>query len=116
MDAGSPGEGALSHLIAAHRELSALEWLEFRRTMLAIAVTYGLTAVATLAAWLAVNGAIVALFRAEPFTALVAVAVANSLGAVVGAFVVRALLRRPLFVLTRRETARDLQAAFKALA
>jgi fructose-specific phosphotransferase system IIC component len=115
MDAGSSGEGALSHLLAAHRELSALEWLELRRTMVAAAVTYGFTAVAALAAWFAANGIIVAVLREEPLTALVVVAVANLAVAVVGALVGRRLLRRPLFVLTRRETERDLRTVFKAL-
>ncbi len=116
MQASSPGEGALSHLLAAHRELSALEWLEFRRTMLAAAVTCGLTAIAALAAWLAANGIIVALLRAEPVVALIAVAAANLAAALLGALVGRSLLRRPLFVLTRRETERDLRTVLKALA
>ena len=115
MDTGSPGGGAQSHLLAAHRELSAQEWLEFRRTKLAATVACAFTAVAALAAWLAANGIIVAVFREEPLTALVVVAVANFVAGVVGALVGRGLLRRPLFVLTRRETERDLRAVFEAL-
>jgi membrane protein YqaA with SNARE-associated domain len=115
MDAGSPREGALSHLLAAHRELSALEWLEFRRTMLAALVTCGFTAVTLLAAWFAANGIVVAVLREEPLTALVVVTAANSVAALVGVLVGRALLRRPLFALTRRETERDVRAALEAL-
>lgn len=115
MAAGSPGGGALSHLLAAHRELSALEWLEFRRTMQAAAVTCAFSAMAAFAAWLAANCILVTLLREEPLTALVVVVVANFVAAVVGAFVGRSLLRRPLFVLTRRETERDLRTVFEAL-
>ncbi|MBN2194988.1 MAG: phage holin family protein [Polyangiaceae bacterium] len=114
MAAGAPRIRALLDLWAAHRELSQLEWLEFRQAILLAAAWLVCAAAGGLAGWLALNAAVVMAFREQPLNAALGVVAVNLLGATIAGLQVRRLLRRPFFALTQRETARDVAAILKA--
>jgi uncharacterized membrane protein YqjE len=112
---GSPHIRAILDLVASHRELSSLEWLECRRIMgLVLACLVG-AIVSAFVTWLAINAAVVIAFRGTPLRALAVVIAINGVVATACAFQVRRLLRRPLFSLTKQEAARDVRTVLAAL-
>jgi uncharacterized membrane protein YqjE len=102
-------------LWAAHRELSKLEWSEFRQTVLAAAGWVVCAAIGVLAGWLALNVAVLIVFREWPLGAAAAIVAVNFLGAAIAGWRARRLLRRPFFALTKREAAHDLRSVLKVM-
>ena len=98
---------AVADLLAAHRELTAIEWLECRRALVMAAVCLGVAALLGSTGWLTLNLGIVLLFRADPARAVLALALFNLVAAGLGVWQARRLLGRPFFALTRREAGTD---------
>jgi uncharacterized membrane protein YqjE len=115
MAARSPRTRGLLDLWAAHRELSALEWLEFRQTVLSAARWLLCAVISGLAGWLALNAAAVIAFRQQPLRAALALVALNALGAAITGWQASRLLRRPFFSVTRREAARDMDTLVKVI-
>jgi len=107
MASSAPRTRGLLDLWAAHRELSALEWLEFRQTVAAAARWLLCAVISILVGWLALNAAVVIAFREQPLRAALVVALLNALGAAITGWRANRLLRRPFFAITRREAAHD---------
>jgi len=108
----SPRVQRLLDLWAAHRELSALEWLEFRQTTLAAVRWLMCAALGGLVAWPALNAAVVIAFPEQPLRAALGVV---AVGAAFAGWKARRLLRRPFFAVTKREAARDVDAIIKVM-
>jgi uncharacterized membrane protein YqjE len=113
--AQAPRTRAIHDLVAAHGELSAIEWLELKQAATAAAAWVFVAALLGLGAVLAANAAIILAFRADPLKAALGLAVGNSLAALLALWRAGALMRRPFFALTRREAAADARALGKAL-
>jgi hypothetical protein len=111
----TPRLRGLLDLWAAHRELSALEWLEFRETIVAALVWLVFACVGALAGWLLLNVAVFIYFRERPLEAALILMALNALGGVVAAFRASQLLRRPFFALTKREAGRDVSKLVEVL-
>jgi hypothetical protein len=111
----SPRTQAIIDLLAAHQELTSLEWVEFRQSM-NDAATWGVVAlVAAIAAWLGFDATVFVLLRQDPALALGVITAVNAFVAILAAFQVRRKLKRPFFSLTKRETAHDLQMVLRGL-
>ncbi len=111
----SPRTQAIIDLFAAHRELTSLEWLEFRQSMNDAAAWGAVAFVAAIAAWLGFDATLFVLLRPDPLLALGVITTVNALAAILAAFQVRRKLKRPFFSLTKRETAHDLQMVLRGL-
>lgn len=106
---------AVFDLFAAHRELSALEWAEFKRAMMAAAVCAVLAAAFAITAWLTVNVGVLLWLRADPVRAALVVGGGNLVAALLATWQVVRLLGRPFFALTRREAAEDARNLVRVL-
>jgi len=115
MAAQSPRIRGLIALWAAHRELSTLEWLEFQQTVIVATGWIACAAIGSLVAWLALNGAVLIIFRDQPLKAALAIAVFNLLGAAIAGWRARCLLRHPFFALTKLEASRDVDTLLKVI-
>jgi len=115
MAAHSPRAQGLLDLWAAHRELTTLEWLEFRQTVWAAAGWLMCMLIGALAAWLALNAAALIAFREQPLRAALAVAAINFAGAALAGWQAHRLLHRPFFAVTKREVGRDVGTLFKVI-
>ncbi len=110
-----PRARGLFELLSAYRELSSLEWQEFRKTLLEAACWAACAAIGGGASWVALNVAAFIALRHVPLGAALALAGLNLLGATVAGWRVSRLLRRPFFALTRREATHEAGQLFKAL-
>ncbi len=108
--ARSPQIEGLLQLWAAHRELTALEWLECQETLTAAASWLWCAAVTSLVAWLALNAAVLMALRGRPELAALTLFALNLTFAGAATWRAVKLLRRPLFALTRREAGRDVSS------
>jgi hypothetical protein len=106
---------SLLALCSAHRELTGLEWIEFRRALLS-GLWWGVcSAIFGLASWLAMNAAVVIALAEHTEHAVLAVVGVNALLAVFAAWQTTRQWRRPFFRLSQREAAHDLSALFAAV-
>lgn len=105
----------LLDLWTAHRELSGLEWLEFRETMVAALAWLACATIGLLAGWIALNAAVFIVLRQHPLQAALVIAAVNVAAALVAGLQVGRLVRRPFFALTKREASRDVDALFEEL-
>jgi uncharacterized membrane protein YqjE len=115
MAEGSQRYHGLLELWAAHRELSALEWLECRQTVLSAAKWLLCSVISGLAGWLALQAAVVIAFHQQPLRAALSVAALNAVAAAVTGWQASRLLRRPFFALTRREAAREVGSLVRVI-
>lgn len=107
---GSPRSRALFRLLAAHRELTRIEWIELRQNLIGAALWAAFSALGALAAWLSINVAVALVFRREPAVAIVGIIGLNLIVAILGAWRARSLMRRPAFAFARSEITRDVRA------
>jgi uncharacterized membrane protein YqjE len=110
----SPRTQAIIDLLAAHHELTSLEWLECRQSVTNAAAWGGVALVAALGALLGVDALLFILLR-DPLVALGALTTFNAGAAVLAAFQARRKLTQPFFVLSKREASHDLQLVLREL-
>lgn len=106
---------AVFDLVAAHRDLTQLEWMELKRALAIAVVCSVFASVFAATGWLAANVAIVLLLRGDPLRAVLAVAGANVLAAALAGWQIRRALGRPFFAHTKREAAEDARVLLRAL-
>lgn len=106
---------AIIDLLAAHRELGELEWIELRQSVVRAAYWAIAGCLTASSGFLAANILVIACLRDRPILALSLLAAVNALFSLLCIYQVRRLLRQRFFASSRTEVTRDVKTIIQGL-